>query len=223
VSVDQPGECPSCHRLMRVCAYRDGNECRCGLFIAWEALYIANQRQRALAVTDGELGAPWVERDPGLRVTDTFGDIADLSWERTAVRPDQAANREALSIACANALEGSGLRIVGSADPGCRTLVLVDERGVDAELTRQRVYAMTPLGEEAKAVREVFRFIRGKHGPGRLWFHTLRVIGADGKRDASPIGYHVGRDESEYRGHSIGGVMHVLMGAYYFHAPSEAA
>lgn len=59
-------------------------------------------------------------------------------------------------------------------------------------------------------MRGVVQFIARKHGPGRLWSHG-----------GVPIGPLQRRDQDGYRGMQVGGVLHVVMGCYYYHKPDE--
>lgn len=150
------------------------------------------------------MSGPAPNTGPGLRITDVFADIVTCAAEDDPyldVDPLKFADKAVLLSMCAGAIASSGLCFVHAVKDGARCLTVDGE-----DLQRQRVYALVPLGQEAEAVRGVVQFIARKHGPGRLWTHG-----------GVPIGPLKRRDQDGYRGMQVGGVLHVVMGCYYYH------
>lgn len=194
-----------CGLVMRTCATWDAWECRCGATLDAQAVYSALHSGGSIPDDAWKQGEPWKEHAPGLRVSNDFADIGPLCWEWTILAPS-VIEPAALDRACADAFECSGLRYAGRI-PGGRRLEIDGET-----LTRRRMYAIAPLGQEAKAIRAVVQAIRVLDGPGRLWTQPDPPIG--------PM-QHYG-DPLGYRASEIGGVMHVVLRCYYFHKPDGA-
>lgn len=204
-----------CGLTMRLASDRDAMECRCGLWVAFDAWIAAGDRL-PIPPEAFQQGEPWKEPSAGLRVSDSFGDIG-IGWEVIDVDPARGPAPPDWQRMCADAFECSGLRYVG---PVLRTedfkqppraphrtgRVLLLENG--DELKRHAVYALVPLGQEREAVAAIVRFIRDKHGTGKLWAHG-----------DVPIGPLKKRDSGGWRGAEIGGVLHAVLGCYYFHQP----
>lgn len=184
-----------CGLTMRPCDMTDAWKCRCGMTLDAEAAYAARRAGQPMPDAAFQQGEPWKEPAPGLRVSNDFADIGPLFWEHTVLNPS-VIDPAALARACADAFECSGLRYVAQVVHGRRL-------EIDGEtLTRRRMYAVAPLGQEAAAIRGIVQAIRGIDGPGRLW--------ARGDAPVEPWGH---------RGGELGGVMHVVLACYYFHQP----
>lgn len=193
-----------CGLSMRPAAERDAWECRCGLSLNCEAAYGAHHAGQPIPDAAFHQGEPWQEREPGLRVSDRWSDIGDLSWSTVEIDPARFPAPEVWQRLCANAFECSGLRYVGKPKHSASTLTLDSGES----LQRHRVYALVPLGQEAEGVAAIVRFIRRKHGTGKLWAHG-----------DVPIGPLKKREQSGWRGAELSGVLHVVLGCYYYHKP----
>lgn len=200
-----------CGLKMRPCEMTDAWECRCGMRLNAEAAFLAHDRGQSIPDDAWQQSEPWKEPDPGIRISTKYGDISAPCWEYLEVDPARFPSPPEWQRMCADAFECSGLRYVGKArrtrdiqlNLG-RTLILEDGE----ELHRCSIYALVPLGQEADAVRGVVQAIRGMHGPGRLWAHG-----------DVPIGPPKRRGQGGWRGAEVGGVLHVVLGCYYFHKP----
>ena len=129
-----------------------------------------------------------------MRVSDQYIDLAKLWWEPIEIDPSRFPTPEEWQRLCADAFECSGLRYMGKPKHAAPNLFL----DTGEELRRHRVYALVPI----------VRFIRNKHGTGKLWAHG-----------DVPIGPLKKRAEAGWRGAELSGVTHVLLGCYYYHKP----
>lgn len=193
-----------CGRTMRIAVMRDAYECRCGLWLGGDVVYAAQHSSKPILPEAFQQGEPWPEPAPGLRVSDNFSDIG-IGWEVLDIEPARGPAPLEWQRMCADAFECSGLRYIHAVKNGARTLALPE---TGDELSRHAVYALVPLGQEREAVTAIVRFIRDKHGSGKLWTHG-----------DIPIGPLKKRTQAGWRGTELGGVLHVVMGCYYYHKP----
>jgi len=202
VTVIGPITC-RCGLQMRIAEARDACECRCGLWVGGEIVHAAAGAPISGAAF--QQGEPWKEREPGIVISDKFGDIMEPIWDASIeVDPAKFSDAASLQRACADAFESSGLRYVGKVEPMASRDLTIDGEIVK----RHHVYALVPVGQEDEAVRGVVQFIQHKHGPGRVWAHG-----------DIPIGPLKRRSDAGHRGAEVGGILHVVMGCYYFHRP----
>lgn len=201
-----------CGLAMRVAAVRDAWECRCGVWLDVDSVYAVRLADAPIPDDAYHQGEPWKEPEPGIVISDKFGDIGERCWETLDIDPARFPAPEAWQRLCADAFECSGLQYVGPSirtrdiQPSMgRTLVMEDGE----EVPRRSIYALVPVGKEAEAIRGIVQAIRGMHGPGRLWAHG-----------DIPIGPLKKRAQAGWRGAEVGGVLHVVLGCYYFHKPT---
>ncbi|HWW61206.1 MAG TPA: hypothetical protein VN181_07555 [Thermoanaerobaculia bacterium] len=103
---------------------------------------------------------------------------------------------------CVAAFECSGLRFQGRAK---------DSRNTN------KVYALAPVDRVADGIRDIVRFIAGKHGPGKVWA-VGGGIQRDGRRHAVPISYIGFGLDDDLRGARKDDAEHIILACYYHHA-----
>jgi hypothetical protein len=143
------------------------------------------------------MGAPFVERAPGLCVSHDYGDIAQDIWSFADRTTQVTADLPELAIAA-----GRRAGLEYQCALGGRNMQTEDGRIV----ARKKIYAICPLGEETKAVDAMVTLLLEREGHG-LWWST-----------GDAVGYR--RDDQGACVAAVAGIPHVILAMYYFVDPT---